>query len=63
VAILTRGEGATATPSLSSGAEEEVRAPSPARVEDPFIEARAPDGTPDLGKRLMASSAMVGSHA
>jgi len=57
--VPTREEGATTTPPRSSGAGEEIRAPSPARVEEPPVEARAPEGTPGLGKSLMTSSAMV----
>ena len=39
---------------------EEIRAPSPAWVEEAPVEARAPEGAPDLRKRPMAASAMVG---
>jgi hypothetical protein len=60
---LTRKEGTAATPPPSSEAREEVRAPSPARVEEPPVEAAAPEGTPDLGKRPMMSSTMVGRSA
>ena len=63
VNALTRDEGAAATPPLSSRADEEIRAPSPARVEEPPVEVAAPEGMPDLGKRLMMSSAMVGRSA
>ena len=47
-------------PPPSSGSGEEIIAPSPIQVEEPPVEARAPEGTPDLGKRPMTSSPMVG---
>jgi hypothetical protein len=60
-AVPTREEGAATTPPPpSSGSGEEIIAPSPIRVEEPPVEARAPEGTPDLGKRPMTSSPMVG---
>jgi hypothetical protein len=60
VAVLTREEGTATSPPPSSGAGEEIRAPSPAQVEEEPVEARAPEGAPDLGKGPMAASAMVG---
>jgi len=59
-AVPTKEESSMATPPPSSGAEEGVRSPSPTRVEEPAAEVRAPDDAPDLGKRPMTSSAMVG---
>ena len=49
----SRDEGAAANPPSSSGAEEGNRAPSPARVGEPHVEATAPEGTPVLGKGPM----------
>ena len=62
-AVPTREEGTAATPPPSSGAQDEVSAPSPAQLEEPSVEARAPDDAPDLGKGPMASSVMVGRSA
>ena len=59
----SRDEGAAATPPPSSGLGEEIRASSPARVEEPPVEAAALEGTPDLGKGPMMSSTMVGRSA
>ena len=58
-AVPTREVGVATTPPLSSGAGEEIRTPPPTQVEEPPVEARAPEGVPDLGKRPMTSSAMV----
>ena len=52
-----------ATPPPGSRAEEENKAPSPARLEEPPVEAAAPEGTPDLGKGPMMSLTMVGRSA
>ena len=56
----SRDEGATATPPLSSRAEEENKAPSPTRVEEP---PAAMEGALDIGKGPMMSSTMVGRSA
>jgi hypothetical protein len=61
-AAPTREEviAAAPPPAPSSGAVEGVRAPSPAHVEEPSVEARTLPDAPDLGKGSMASSTMVG---
>jgi len=59
-AVPTKEESAVTTPPPSSGAGEGIRAPSPARVEEPPVEARTPEDMPDLGKGLVTASAMVG---
>ena len=59
----SRDEGAAATPPPSSGVKEENRAPSPAWVEEPPVEAATSEGTADLGKGPMMSSTMVGRSA
>ena len=57
-----RDEGTAATPPPSSVVEEENRAPSPARMEEPSVEAATQEGAPDLGKGPMMPSTMVGSR-
>jgi len=54
-----RDEGAVGTPPLSSVAEEDNRALSPARVEEEPVEDAAPEGAPDLGKGPMMPSTMA----
>lgn len=58
-AVLTREESVATTPSPSRGAGE-IRVLSPARVAEPPVETRIPEGAPDLGKGPMAASALVG---
>ena len=50
----------TTTPPSSSGAEEGIQAPTPARVEEPPVEARTSEDAPDLIKGPVTASTMVG---
>ena len=49
-AVPTREESAATTPPLSGGAGEEMRAPSPARVEELPVEARTSGTRPTFGR-------------
>ena len=58
-----RDDVTAGTPPPSSVAKEENRAPSPAWVEEPPVEASAQEGAPDHGKGPMMPSNVVGRSA
>ena len=59
----TRDDGTAGTPPLSSVAEEENKALSHARVEEPPVEAPAQEGASNQGKDPMMASTVVGGSA